>query len=383
MSVRRIGIIMNGVTGRMGTNQHLHRSICAIIKQGGVKVSDDLTLMPDPILVGRSENKLKALCAATGVQKYTTDLQAVLKDPAYEIFFDASATLLRDKFVRLAVAAGKAVYCEKPTAVSTAAALELAKVAETGKVKNGVVADKLWLPGIRKLAQLVRTGFFGNILSVRGDFGYWVFTGHEKDQPIQRPSWNYRAEDGGGIMIDMFCHWQYVLANTFAPVKSLVAWANTDLPERIGEDGKPYKATSDDSAYAMFILEGGIMAQFNSSWCTRVRRDDLLTIHVDGTHGSAVATLRDCRIQPLASTPRPVWNPDIAQPINFYDGWQLLPDSTTYDNAFKVQWEMFLRHVALDEPFPWTLREGAKGVQLAELGMQSWKERKWIDVPKM
>lgn len=392
MATRRIGIIMNGVTGRMGTNQHLHRSIAAIIKQGGVKVSDDLTLMPDPILVGRNENKLKSLCAAAGVSKYSTNLDTVLADKDYEVFFDASATLLRKGFVEKAAKAGKAIYCEKPTAATVADALDIATTVEKAGVKNGVVADKLWLPGIRKLAQLIRTGYFGRILTVKGDFGYWVFTGHELDQPAQRPSWNYRVEDGGGIMIDMFCHWQYVLAHTFGPVKSLVSWANTDLLERVGEDKKPYKATADDSAFAMFLLDipaskGGdgrpVMAQFNSSWCTRVRRDDLLTIQVDGTKGSAVATLRECRIQGEAATPKPVWNPDIPQPINFYEGWQVVPDNTVYDNAFKVQWELFLRHVALNEPFPWTLREGAKGVQLAELGLKSWKSKAWMDVPAL
>lgn len=386
MNQRRIGIIMSGVTGRMGTNQHLHRSIAAIIKQGGVKVSENEVLMPDPILVGRNANKLKALCDASGVTKYSTNLDEVLSDKSYEVFFDASATTLRKEFVAKAAKAGKAIYCEKPTATTTAEALEIARMVEAAGVKNGVVADKLWLPGIRKLKQLVRTGYFGEILSVRGEFGYWVFTGHEGDQPAQRPSWNYRAEDGGGIMIDMFCHWQYVLANTFGPVKSLVSWANVDIPERIGEDKKPYKGTADDSAYAMFLLDVGgknVMAQFNSSWCTRVRRDDLLTIQVDGTKGSAVATLRECRIQGEASTPRPVWNPDIPQPIDFYKGWELMPDATTYDNAFKIQWELFLRHVALNEPFPWTLREGARGVQLAELGLKSWHDRKWYDVAEL
>lgn len=383
METRRIGVIMNGVTGRMGTNQHLARSVAAIIKQGGVKVSSDLVLMPDPILTGRSESKLKALAETYGVKRFTTDLDSALSDKNYEIFFDASGTLQRAGFVDRAVKAGKSIYCEKPTAVSTDEALRIARLCETTKTKNGVVQDKLFLPGIRKLAQLVRTGFFGKILSVRGEFGYWVFTGHEKDQPAQRPSWNYRNEDGGGIAIDMFCHWRYVLDHTFGAVKQVVAWANTDLHERVGEDGKAYKCTADDSAYAMFILDGGIMAQFNSSWCTRVRRDDLLTIHVDGTHGSAVAGLRECRVQSQANTPRPVWNPDIAQPINFFEGWQLMPDACAYDNAFKVQWEMFLRHVALDEPYPYTLREGAKGVQLAELGLASWKERKWKDIPAL
>ncbi len=244
--------------------------------------------------------------------------------------------------------------------------------------------DKLWLPGIRKLRALIAQGFFGEILAVKGDFGYWVFSGEMLDQPAQRPSWNYRVEDGGGIMVDMFCHWQYVIDTVFGgecgPIESLVSWVNTDLKTRVDEQGKTYKATADDSAYAIFRLQNGVVCQFNRSWCTRVRRDDLLTIQVDGTKGSAVAGLRECFIQPLGATPKPVWNPDIPQPIDFFEGWQKVPEQTNYDNAFKVQWELFLRHVALDEPFRWTVREAAKGVQLAELGLKSWQEKRWMDV---
>ncbi|HEY7087681.1 MAG TPA: Gfo/Idh/MocA family oxidoreductase [Tepidisphaeraceae bacterium] len=383
MQVRKIGIIMNGVTGRMGTNQHLVRSVLAIIKQGGIKVSDDQVIMPDPILTGRNENKLAALANSHGVQRFTTNIQKALDDPYNEIFFDASSTLLRGKFVDMAVKAKKAIYCEKPTAVTVAEAMRLYDICHKAGLKNGVVQDKLWLPGMRRLKQLIDSGFFGRILSVKGDFGYWVFTGHVADQPIQRPSWNYRKADGGGLMIDMFCHWRYVLDNIFGETKGVFAQAKTDIPERMDESGKPYKADADDSAYAIFELEGGILAQFNSSWCTRVRRDDLLTIQVDGTKGSAVAGLRDCYVQSEAMTPKPVWNPDIPQPINFYDGWMKMPDATNYENAFKIQWELFLRHVVLDEPFRWSLKEGAKGVQLAELGLKSCRERKWVEVPAL
>jgi predicted dehydrogenase len=389
METKTIGVILNGVTGRMGTNQHLIRSILAIMKHGGVKVSDDLRLMPDPILTGRNADKLRELAEAHGPAitgkplKWTTDLAAPLGDSKYPIFFDASGTLQRARFIEMAVKAGKSIYCEKPTAVETSEALRLAELCESAKLKNGVVQDKLWLPGMRKIKMLRQQGFFGDLLSVRAEFGYWVFTGEIDDQPAQRPSWNYRKEDGGGIIIDMFCHWQYVISNLFGPIDSLVAYGNTDIGQRVDESGKPYKATADDSAYAIFKLKDGLICQFNSSWCTRVRRDDLLTIQVDGTKGSCVAGLREAWVQSIAETPKPVWNPDIAQPINFFDGWQQLPNATHYDNAFKIQWELFLRHVALDEPFRWTLREGARGVQLAELGIKSWNEKKWVDVPEL
>ncbi len=372
---------MNGVTGRMGTNQHLIRSVKAIIDQGGVKISDDEVIMPDPILVGRSESKLAALAARTGVKRYTTDLDAALKDKHNIIYFDATLTGQRPIGVRKAIAAGKHIYCEKPTATTSAEALALAKEAEAAGLKNGVVQDKLWLPGLLKLKYLIDTGFFGKILSVRGEFGYWVFTGeHEK---LQRPSWNYRKEDDGGIIVDMLCHWQYVVQNLFGDIKSVSCLGATHIPERWDEQGQTYKCTADDSAYATFELTNGVVCHFNSSWTVRVKRDDLLTLQVDGTEGSAVAGLRNCTVQHGSATPRCVWNPDMDSPIDYKAGWIIQPTNDTADNAFKVQWELFLRHVVKNEPFPWSLREGAKGVQLAELGLQSWAERRWLDVPAM
>jgi predicted dehydrogenase len=381
MKEHKIGIIMNGVTGRMGTNQHLVRSIDAIIKQGGVRVTPSEVIMPDPILVGRNEDKLKELCARTSVKKYTTDLDKVMADKSYSVYFDAQTTGRRADAVRKAVAAGKHVYCEKPTAVDVKTAVELYELCQKAGVKNGVVQDKLWLPGLLKIQRLKEQGFFGKILSVRGEFGYWVFEG--TNVKPQRPSWNYRKEDDGGIIVDMLCHWRYVLDNLFGEVKAVSCLGATHIPERVDEDGKTYKCTADDSAYATFELAGGVIAHFNSSWTVRVRRDDLLTLQVDGTHGSAVAGLRECWIQHYGNTPRPTWNPDVAQPIDFYNGWSKVPEQESYDNAFKVQWELFLRHVALDEPFRWSLLDGAKGVQLAELGIESWNERKWINVPKL
>lgn len=381
MNEHKIGIIMNGVTGRMGTNQHLMRSIVAIIKQGGVRVGPAETIMPDPILVGRDAIKLEKLCRQSGVPKMTTDLDEALADPHNIIYFDAQTTGRRAEGVRKAVLAGKHVYCEKPTAVSTEVALELYNLCKAAGLKNGVVQDKLWLPGVLKLKRLIENDFFGKILSVRGEFGYWVFEGHTI--PAQRPSWNYRKEDDGGIIVDMLCHWRYILDNVFGPVKAVSCLGATHIPERIDEQGRPYACTADDAAYATFELENGVVAQFNSSWTVRVRRDDLLTLQVDGTKGSAVAGLRECYIQHYGNTPKPVWNPDIEQPIKFFEGWAKVPEQEVFENAFKVQWELFLKHVVKDEPFPWDLRAGAKGVQLAEKGIESWASRCWVDVPEL
>jgi len=384
MTQRRIGIIMHGVTGRMGMNQHLIRSILEIRRQGGVALADGARLMPDPLLVGRNAAKVEALARAHGVTRWTTDLDAALASGDDEIFFDAASTQLRPGLLRRAIRAGKHVYCEKPVSTTLAAALGLYRAAKQAKVKHGVVQDKLWLPGLLKLGKLREQGFFGKILSVRGEFGYWVFEGDPQSgrPPAQRPSWNYRKEDGGGIILDMLCHWRYVLDNLFGEVRAVSCLGATHIPWRWDENGRKYKATADDAAYATFQLAGGAIAHFNSSWTVRVRRDDLLTLQVDGTQGSAVAGLRKCLVQSYDETPKPVWNPDVPQPIDFFQDWKEVPDDA-YDNAFKAQWELFLRHVAGEGPFRWGLLEAAKGVQLAELGLKSWKQRKWIDIPKL
>ncbi len=376
-----VGIIMNGVTGRMGLNQHLRRSVYAIMQQGGVPLGSGEAIMPRPLLVGRNAAKLEAISAEFGGLPWSTDLDSALSDPGYSIYFDAQTTDRRAADVRKAIARGKHVYCEKPVADSLETALDLYRTARQAGVKHGVVQDKLWLPGLLKLQTLRDLGFFGRILSVRGEFGYWVFEGDTV--PAQRPSWNYRKQDGGGLIIDMLCHWRYVLDNVFGAVKAVSCMGATHIPTRWDEAGKPYECTADDSAYATFELEGGILAHFNSSWCVRVRRDDLLTLQVDGTKGTAVAGLRHCWIQPYGATPRPVWNPDIDSPLNYFDGWQKVPEQDAFDNAFKREWEFFLRHVVKDEPFRWGLLEGAKGVQLAEAGLDSWKKRAWVNVPDL
>ncbi len=378
-TVHTIGVIMNGVTGRMGTNQHLVRSIMAIREQGGVKVGADEIIMPEPILVGRNEAKLRALSESNGGLPYTTDVEPLLGDDKYPVYFDAQTTNRRFECVSRAIEAGKAIYCEKPSADSLSDALALHEQAKAAGVKNGVVQDKLWLPGILKLKFLIDSGFFGEILSVRGEFGYWVFPG--ENQPAQRPSWNYRKADGGGIIFDMLCHWRYVVDNLFGNVSALSCLGAAHIKKRWDEQGQPYESDADDAAYATFMTDKDIVCHFNSSWCVRVRRDDLLVLQVDGTKGSAVAGLRDCVTQHDANTPKPVWNPDVSSPIDYQAGWTPVPTNRVYDNAFKAQWELFLEHVVKDTPFRWDLGEGAKGVQLAELGHESWNKRAWVDVP--
>ncbi|MDB5615033.1 MAG: oxidoreductase [Devosia sp.] len=381
MAHRRIGIIMHGVTGRMGYNQHLVRSVLAIRDQGGIALANGDRLVVDPIIVGRDAAKIERLAKKHNIARWGHDLDAALANPEDTVFFDAGTTLMRAGLIERALAAGKHVYCEKPTSDDLEIAVNLAKTARASGLKHGVVQDKLFLPGLMKIKMLADSGFFGKILSVRGEFGYWVFEGDW--QKAQRPSWNYRKKDGGGIILDMLCHWRYVLDNLFGEVKAVSCLGATHIPNRVDENGVAYKADTDDAAYATFELEGGIVAQINSSWTTRVRRDDLVTFHVDGTHGSAVAGLHKCWTQHRVNTPKPVWNPDQPQTINFFADWEEVPDNWPADNGFKVQWEMFLRHVAEDAPWEYGLEAGAKGVQLAELGLKSWAERRWLDVPKL
>ena len=381
MAQQTLGIVMHGVTGRMGMNQHLVRSIVAIRNQGGVALANGDRVMPDPILIGRNAQKIEALAKAHGIARFGTNLDAALASKTDSVFFDAGTTQMRPGLLAQALRAGKHVYCEKPIATNLNEAVEVCRLAQSSGLKHGAVQDKLFLPGLRKLDMLRRSGFFGKLLSVRIEFGYWVFEGDL--QPIQRPSWNYRSEDGGGIILDMVCHWRYVLDNLFGEVKAVSCIGTTHIAQRWDEAGKAYKATADDAAYATFELADGVIAQVNSSWVTRVRRDDLVTFHVDGTHGSAVAGLTECRNQARVNTPKPVWNPDVKQTIAFFDQWQEVPDTQVYDNGFKIQWEQFIRHVVEDAPYRYTLPEGAKGVQLVEAALQSWKERRWVDVPAL
>ncbi|MBN9346132.1 MAG: Gfo/Idh/MocA family oxidoreductase [Devosia sp.] len=381
MAERRIGIIMHGVTGRMGYNQHLVRSILAIRDQGGLALGNGDRLVVDPIIVGRDEDKIRRLAEKHSIARWTTDLDAALGNAEDTVFFDAGTTQMRAELLSRAIDAGKHVYCEKPVSDDLQSAVALAKKAKAAGIKHGVVQDKLFLPGLLKLKMLRDSGFFGRILSVRGEFGYWVFEGDW--QPAQRPSWNYRKADGGGIILDMLCHWRYVLDNLFGEVQAVSCLGATHIPERVDEKGKTYTADADDAAYATFQLEGGIVAHINSSWDVRVRRDDLVTFQVDGTHGSAVAGLHQCFTQHRVNTPKPVWNPDQPKTIDFFGGWEEVPNNWPAENGFKAQWELFLRHVAEDGAWPYGLEAGAKGVQLAMAGLRSWQERRWIDIPAL
>jgi predicted dehydrogenase len=381
VSTREIGIIMHGVTGRMGYNQHLVRSIVAIREQGGVALPNGDRMMPNPILVGRNVEKVRELAHRHGITRVANDVETALANPEDTIFFDAGSTQMRAALLSRAIEAGKHIYCEKPLSETLEQSLSLARLAHAHGVKSGVVQDKLYLPGLRKIRMLKDTGFFGRILSVRGEFGYWVFEGDW--QAAQRPSWNYRKADGGGIILDMLPHWRYVLDNLFGEVKAVSCVGATHIANRFDEQGNAYKADADDAAYATFQLQDGVIAQINSSWAVRVKRDDLVTFQVDGTHGSAVAGLTRCYTQHRVNTPRPVWNPDQPQTMKFEEQWDEVPNNQVYENGFKLQWEEFIRHVAADTPWRFNLLEGAKGVQLAELGLKSWSERRWLDVPPL
>jgi predicted dehydrogenase len=376
-----INVALNGVTGRMGYRQHLVRSLLSIRAQGGITLTDGRVIYPEPILVGRREDRLREIAGLHGLARWSTSLDEVLSDPLVDVYFDSQVTSAREASLAKAIAAGKHVYTEKPSASTLDGALRLASLAREAGITNGVVQDKLFLPGMIKLRRLIQSGFFGRVLSARLEFGYWVFEGD--GLAAQRPSWNYRKEDGGGIVLDMFPHWQYLLEDLLGPITAVYARHTTHVPQRWDESGHQYNATADDAAYAVLEFESGVLASVNSSWAVRVNRRELVELHVDGTHGSAVAGLRNCAIQHRASTPMPVWNPDLPDPIDYLAQWTDVPDNEPFENGFKVQWELFLRAAAEGTAFPWDLAEAAKGVQLASLALQSSAQGCRLAVPAL
>jgi predicted dehydrogenase len=366
---REVGLILNGVTGRMGYRQHFLRSILPLRDQGGLELPDGSRLTIRPLLVGRNEAKLAELAERHGVPDYTTDLAGALADPRWEVYGDFLATRARAAALRQAIAAGKAIYTEKPTAATLDDALDLARLAAERGVLNGVVHDKLYLPGLRKLRRLVDGGFFGRVLSVHIEFGYWVFEGDW--QAAQRPSWNYRADEGGGMVSDMFPHWSYLIENLFGRVESVYAQTVTHIPTRWDEAGAPYTATAEDAAYSVLEVAGGVIVTIDSSWATRVHRDELVEFHVDGTEGSAVVGLFGGRVQHRSVTPKPVWNPDERDDHDYLAEWSEVPDNEDFGNAFRRQWEDFLTAYVLGRPYPFDLAAGARGVQLAQAALES------------
>src|SRR5215468_5423489 len=381
MKRKVIHVALNGVTGRMGYRQHLVRSLLAIREQGGIRLEDGSCLYPEPILVGRNEERLRAIAERHGLDRWTTSVDEVLSDPSVDVYFDTQVTSAREVALRNAIEAGKHVYTEKPVAGTLDGALRLARAARAAGITHGVVQDKLFLPGMAKLRRLISEGFLGRILSVRLEFGYWVFEG--SGVAAQRPSWNYRGEEGGGIVLDMFPHWQYLLEDLFGPIKALYARHTTHVPRRWDESGTPYEVTADDAAYAVLEFGNGAFGSVNSSWTVRVNRRELVELQVDGTDGSAVAGLRSCAVQHRATTPMPVWNPDLPDPNDYLAQWADVPDAMTLDNGFKVQWELFLAAAAERGQVPWDLAEGAKGVQLASLALRSSAEGRRIEVPRL
>lgn len=384
MGTTKLTIAMNGITGRMGYRQHLVRSILPL-REEGLELPDGTRIEVEPILVGRRPDAVAEIAERHGVERWETDLDKVLADDGVDIYFDAQLTNLRRAALTKAMEAGKHIFTEKPTAETLEEAVELERVRARAGVNAGVVHDKLYLPGLVKLRRLVEEGFFGRILSLRGEFGYWVFEGDH--QPAQRPSWNYRKQDGGGMTVDMFCHWNYVMEGIIGRVEAVTAKAVTHIPTRWDEQGNAYDATADDAAYGIFELRtpdgDPVIAQINSSWAVRVFRDELVEFQIDGTHGSAVAGLFNCVAQQRGHTPKPVWNPDLPATEKFRDQWLPVPANAELPNGFRAQWEEFLGDVVTGKPHRFDLMSAARGVQLAELGLQSSDEGRRVAMQEL
>ena len=379
MTTRRIGVIINGATGRMGKTQHMAH-LLAIAAEGGLPLRNGERLVPELLLVGRDAERLQALAEAHGGQRWTTNLDEALSGPE-AIFMDCAATGGRPERVRQAIAAGKHIHIEKPTAPTVEAAMALARAAEAAGLKHGVIQDKLFLPGFAKLLFVKNSGFFGRILQIRVDAGSWVFDG--TTQPGQRPSWNYQKAGGGGLALDMMAHWRYMIDRLAAPVTGICALMATAIPRRVDERGAAYDVDVEDTSHALLRLEGGAVGVITNSWATRVRREDTMLVQIDGTLGSAIAGRQRCFTQAAVDTPEAFFGPNRPGGLDFAAYWQEVPDSLPVLPPFRQCWEAFLRHVAEDAPYVPTLLEGAKAVQLADLAYRSVAESRWMEVPRL
>jgi predicted dehydrogenase len=381
MATRRLGIIMHGATSRIGTTQHLLNSLVPIRQEGGLPLSNGDRLMPDPILVGRTAPKLQALAERLGLTRWTTDLDAALSDPADELFFECAYGGGRVELARRALAAGKHIYLEKPVAESLAEVVALRADAERAGRRHAVMQDKIHLPGLVKLKTVLDLGALGRLLSMKLEFGWWVFDGEVI--PSQRTSWNYRKATGGGLVLDMFPHWRYVIDHLFGAPSALTCHMRTAQPKRWDERRRPYEVDVEDEARATLEFPGGMVGEIFSSWATRIRRDDMLVIKVDGTAGSAACTLHQCWTQGLANTPKPLFPVNAPQPMDFLGQWTEVPEMVPFKNSYRLAWEEFLRHVAGDGPNTASLTQAARGLQLIEACHESHRARRWVELPAL
>jgi len=378
MTVKEIGIIVHGATGRIGATQHLANALAPIRAEGGL-VSGTNRIMPRLLLAGRNATRLEEIARLHGGLEWTTDVDAALAKPAYSIFFDAAATEQRVAVLTKAIAAGKHIYSEKPAAPTVAEGLALLHAARARGLKTGVVEDKIYLPGLQKLRTLSADGFFGRVTGFRLEFGWWVFDGIERAS--QRPSWNYKRTTGGGLTLDMYPHWRYVLEGILGPIQRVVTAASTAIPERRDETGAPYRVDVEDASLTLAELANGVIGSIICSWATRVRRDDLLTLQIDGTAGSAIAGLHRCWIQTSAETPLVKhFNPDRDLGIDYRADWKEVAGRGSYINPYRMGWEKFLRHVADDAPLTNDFAAGLRDVQLAQACYRSLAERKWVSL---
>jgi predicted dehydrogenase len=378
MPTRTIGIILHGATGRIGSTQHLKNALAPIRQEGGLAIGDE-RIVPQVILVGRDKERLAAISREHRVESWTTDLDAALSDPAYEVLFDAAATHQRQTTLEKGIAAGKHIYSEKPVAASVADGRALLAAMSARGLKHGAVEDKQYLPGLRKLAVLAQAGFFGRVIGFRLEFGWWVFDGVRS--PSQRPSWNYRRAAGGGLILDMFAHWRYIFDRLLGPIEAVSCRHITTAPERVDEAGARYAVDVDDQALTLVELASGATGAIVASWATRVRRDDLLTFQIDGTKGSAVAGLHRCYMQPLGDTPKvAAFNPMVDLAVDYRARWLEAPAAGPYPNPYRVGWEDFLRHLVAGAPLRADFAAGIRDVAFAEACGRSARESAWVDV---